>query len=148
MFIYSNIEGLEMKNINFPTGTKIMSVEEYHKLVDPVDIYCRTRFTGYKVSTTAGDIILAIDDAQQCYEDAGYDIECKEEDLGYYKGATILSIDWDTDVDNSEKADSGRCVRIRTTRGDIDLWVYNIHNGYYAHSCIIKAFSEVEEFDL
>ena len=132
-----------MGDIKFEPGTKLVFIEE-------VEINGKS---GYMLSTTTGNVLLAIGNSQHCCENWGYFIECKEDDLNHYTGAEIRSVVWSGDIDNPLGDDLSNsvnesCVRIITDHGDIDLWVYNDHNGYYAHCCLIQAFDFEEEFYL
>ena len=97
-------------------------------------------FEGYRLVTNKGEIMFGICNCQHCCEDWGYDcfIENKAQDEDFID-ARILEISQEG-VRHDEYEDCASPLVIKTDKGDIDLWVYNAHNGYYCHAGIINIF--------
>jgi len=99
---------------------------------------------GFAIITNKRQILLLIDNSQQCCENWGYFLT--EDDLNRFIGATLLDIVI-TDTCRNTKAlykhlrsgvqslDCGDIlfVDIVTERGILQFVAYNEHNGYYGH---------------
>lgn len=113
-----------------------------------IKVYCIDGFKGWCVHTSKGLIYLVIDYNKQYCESFGYDMGCEEsENLDYYKGASIVRIEQDASgYDNYEgdEYDLGGYTNLNivTSKGVIDFWVYNIHDGFYEHHVKIKVLDE------
>ena len=139
-----------MKKLSIPENTIIEKISEGRiPLGVEGDIFS---YEGFFIETNKGTICFGIDTFQQGWERTGFHIEYKEEDLGYYIGAKILEIVWEADPDPDKEKDitefdtnQALPLLVKTSKGDIDLWVYNEHNGYYAHNYLVKVLTEFEE---
>ena len=139
-----------MKKLSIPKHTIIEKISE-GSIPLGVD-GAISSYEGFFIETNKGTICLGIDDYQHCCERSGFHIECKEEDLGYYIGAKILEIVWEVGLIPEKEKDitefdtnQALPLLIKTSKGDIDLWVYNEHNGYYAHNYLVKVLTDFEE---
>lgn len=107
-------------------------------------------FDGYKIYLENDSFIfLGIDNGQSCCENWGYYITHDDcDDLSSFIGAEILNYDQLKDSLNygsnykdgleEYSCDAGGTmyVNIKTSRGLLQLTVYNDHNGYYGHSVV------------
>lgn len=107
---------------------------------------------GFKITTTAQEIILSIDDESSCCESWGYFLT--EDDSVKFIGASLLGVTLtDTnrsartfgndyrDDPNHESLDDGDVmfVDIETDRGVLQFVAYNAHNGYYGHEARVSS---------
>lgn len=114
---------------------------------------------GYKIVTDKQEILILINNSQQCCEEWGYEA-CSEkgiletqDDLDDYIGAEILDIEIiDTEKDIYKSltdrvyrfySSNAEFVNIKTSKGKLQFAVYNAHNGYYGHKIYIKFNNEV-----
>ena len=114
---------------------------------------------GYKIVTDKQEILILINNSQQCGEEWGYEA-CSEkgiletqDDLDDYIGAEILDIEIvDTEKDIYKNltdrvyrfySSNAEFVNIKTSKGKLQFAVYNAHNGYYGHTIYIKFNNEV-----
>lgn len=114
---------------------------------------------GYKIVTDKQEILILINNSQQCCEEWGYEA-CSEkgiletqDDLDDYIGAEILDIEIvDTEKDIYKSltdrvyrfySSNAEFVNIKTSKGKLQFAVYNAHNGYYGHTIYIKFNNEV-----
>ena len=119
---------------------------------------------GYKIVTDKQEIIILINNSQQCCEEWGYEA-CSEkgiletqDDLDDYIGAEILDIEIiDTEKDIYKSltdrvyrfySSNAEFVNIKTSKGKLQFAVYNAHNGYYGHKIYIKFNNEVIDSQL
>ena len=119
---------------------------------------------GYKIVTDKQEILILINNSQQCCEEWGYEA-CSEkgiletqDDLDDYIGAEILDIDIVDTEKNIYKSLTDRVYRfyssnaefvnIKTSKGKLQFAVYNAHNGYYGHKIYIKFNNEVIDSQL
>jgi len=123
----------------------ITSIEEVENMKVGEGISCH--YDGYKIVTDQQEILLLIDNDQNCCEDWGY--MTSEGDFSDFVGAQIISL---KTVDKALKVemveslideyiDVGSCifVNVETTKGTLQFVIYNEHNGYYCHSVIISS---------
>ena len=100
---------------------------------------------GYKVVTDRHEFHVLIDNGQNCCESWGY--LSSEDDLAYFVGSDLLGVNL-TDVarNQSKVAASGwydgdqggiQFVDFVTSKGVLQLAVYNAHNGYYGHGILV-----------
>jgi hypothetical protein len=112
------------------------------------------REAGFKIITTEQEIVLAIDDSQDCCEEWGYFLT--EDDTSKYVGAELRGVTL-TDTNRSSRKfltsyggkyeeddvhlDSGDVmfVDIETDRGVLQFVAYNAHNGYYGHEARVSS---------
>lgn len=114
---------------------------------------------GYKIVTDKQEILILINNSQQCCEEWGYEA-CSEkgiletqDDLDDYIGAEILDIEIvDTEKDIYKSltdrvyrfySSNAEFVNIKTSKGKLQFAVYNAHNGYYGHTIYIKFNNKV-----
>lgn len=119
---------------------------------------------GYKIVTDKQEILILINNSQQCCEEWGYEA-CSEkgiletqDDLDDYIGAEILDIEIvDTEKDIYKSltdrvyrfySSNAEFVNIKTSKGKLQFVVYNAHNGYYGHKIYIKFNNEVIDSQL
>ena len=119
---------------------------------------------GYKIVTDKQEILILINNSQQCCEEWGYEA-CSEkgiletqDDLDDYIGAEILDIEIvDTEKDIYKSltdkvyrfySSNAEFVNIKTSKGKLQFAVYNAHNGYYGHKIYIKFNNEVIDSQL
>ena len=119
---------------------------------------------GYKIVTDKQEILILINNSQQCCEEWGYEA-CSEkgiletqDDLDDYIGAEILDIEIvDTEKDIYKSltdrvyrfySSKAEFVNIKTSKGKLQFAVYNAHNGYYEHKIYIKFNNEVIDSQL
>lgn len=119
---------------------------------------------GYKIVTDKQEILILINNSQQCCEEWGYEA-CSEkgiletqDDLDDYIGAEILDIEIvDTEKDIYKSLTdrvyrfysfNAEFVNIKTSKGKLQFAVYNAHNGYYGHKIYIKFNNEVIDSQL
>lgn len=103
-------------------------------------------YGGISIKTTVQEILILIDEHQQCCEHFGY-ITC-EDDITTFIGATIADVRL-TDVACKSilaqlaEYDITSCntmfVDVLTDKGILQFAVYNEHNGYYGHDILIKS---------
>lgn len=126
---------------------KIFNIEEVygHKVEGEY-----SSFDGYKINLDNGkEIFLGIGNEQSCCENWGYYITHDDSDnLDSFQGAEILNYDdlkkslnyghkYKDGLDEWECDGGGTMyVNIETTKGQLQLTVYNSHNGYYGHSVV------------
>lgn len=119
---------------------------------------------GYKIVTDKQEILILINNSQQCCEEWGYEA-CSEkgiletqDDLDDYIGAEILDIEIvDTEKDIYKNltdrvyrfySSNAEFVNVKTSKGKLQFAVYNAHNGYYGHNIYIKFNNEVIDSQL
>ena len=119
---------------------------------------------GYKIVTDKQEILILINNSQQCCEEWGYEA-CSEkgiletqDDLDDYIGAEILDIEIvDTEKDIYKRltdrvyrfySSNAEFVNVKTSKGKLQFAVYNAHNGYYGHKIYIKFNNEVIDSQL
>jgi hypothetical protein len=106
---------------------------------DPAKRY--DSYEGYHLRTSKGDVWLLIDDEQNCCERFGF--FSTPDDPQSFVGARITGIAVVTEGDSgydyadhvSDVCDYNRAVfvNVDTDIGQLQLAVYNAHNGYYGH---------------
>ena len=128
--------------------SRILEIKEVFDQTIKDDKY--SKYDGYILRTTTKDYKLLISNNQSCCEDYGQIIS--NDDLGYYVGAEIKSIECVENGDYKKikltKDHAGKYVdvydcafiELNTTKGILQLAVYNSHNGYYGHN--IKIIEE------
>jgi hypothetical protein len=101
---------------------------------------------GFCIKTDQQEIMLLIDNGQNCCESWGYFMS--EENLGDFIGSEILNISITDSALNTKLykehvgdygADAGDVmfVNIETTNGLLQFAAYNVHNGYYGHGAYV-----------
>lgn len=103
-------------------------------------------YDGYIIKTNKQEIKLGIENEQSCCESWGY--FASNDDFDDFINAELLSIEQVDDALNKTKLkdnnmendeDSVIFVNINTSKGTLQLAVYNSHNGYYGHSVIMRS---------
>lgn len=124
---------------------KILKIEElsHFSYKDP-DSWNST-YDGVKITTDKQEILVLVSDGQSCCESAGYVIS--EDDYSSFVGSDLSDVKVvDTGL-NTKMVEAGQSldegdimfVNLETSKGTLQLAVYNSHNGYYGHSGIIKS---------
>lgn len=103
---------------------------------------------GFRVLTDKHEILVLIDGQQSCCEDWGY--IHSEENLTDYVGAKLIELRLTDTALNSriiERHGHGgeygfddggiQFVDLTTSKGKLQLAVYNAHNGYYGHGIVV-----------
>ena len=128
----------------------IIGIEEFDSVpFHPKELSCSSH-SGFRVTTDKQEIFIAISSMQSCCENWGY-LVMNDEDKEAFIGATLKEITT-TDTALSTKIadmggqsagwlDAGDCVfvNLETSRGTLQLAVYNAHNGYYGHEVLIRS---------
>lgn len=99
---------------------------------------------GYKIITDAQEILLLIDDGQQCCERSGYFMS--EDNLSDFIEAQFLGLELTDTALSEAKMKKNKLepsneyfeggimfVDIKTNKGVLQFVAYNEHNGYYGH---------------
>lgn len=103
-------------------------------------------YEGYMIVTDEQTIELGISSGQNCCESYGY--FATNDDLQEFVGAkleAVLLVDTELKVNPVPKSpeiyDCGGVmfVNFETSKGTMQLAVYNAHNGYYGHSVYLKS---------
>lgn len=106
-----------------------------------------TTMEGFRVVTTKHEILVLIDDQQSCCESWGYIHSA--DDLGDYVGATLRELRLTDTALNAKIVEGHGCgdygfdgggiqfVDLNTSKGKLQLAVYNSHNGYYGHGIVV-----------
>lgn len=121
--------------------SKILNIDEVYN-IDLNDRY--SRYDGFVVETEEEEIYFVIQNGQQCCENWGvylYTVENLKDYIGAeYLGYSENSCDQIIkDLEEEYVSSNETCfLNIHTSKGDIDFAVYNSHNGYYAHTVILK----------
>lgn len=98
---------------------------------------------GYDVVTTERTIKIRIDNGQSCCENWGY--MSTPDDPASFVGADLLSVSTvdDDDIGQPDRVydDGGGTlfVNVETSIGQLQLAVYNHHNGYYGHRASVSS---------
>lgn len=126
--------------------SKIESIKE----VDDVKLSNETwaQFTGYEVKTATDTYQVLISNEQSCCEDFGY--LTTNDNIQEFIGAELLEVvTTDTSLsgknfmDGIEEADC-MFVDFKTSKGTLQLVVYNQHNGYYGHDVLLLKNNKAE----
>lgn len=134
-------------------SNKIISIEEvFNKAVK--DTY--SNMDGYRIKTEDSTYSILISNDQCCCESWGY--FTSEDDVSDYIGSELLSVEVVDKALNNKKLeeevswglDSGEAVFVNfnTSNGVLQFAVYNSHNGYYGHECIVDVFKNKEREEL
>lgn len=123
----------------------IKCIKEINLTMPPDDI----EMEGYEVQTTTDKYLILVSSYQQCCEKAGY--MSSDDDLLPFIGAELTGITITDDKLSTKIIQKGmdqegssiQFVTFYTSRGSFQLIVYNMHNGYYGHSILIKKNDEV-----
>lgn len=101
---------------------------------------------GLRIVTDRREIELLIDNERDCCEYWGY--FSTPDEVTDFIGAELLSVGTlDSTFDNhrfefwegeEDKTQMTAFVNIETDRGQLQLAVYNVHNGYYGHKVILR----------
>jgi hypothetical protein len=96
---------------------------------------------GYEIVTDKQTIHILIDNEQSCCEQWGY--LTSEDDLNSFIGAELFGITkTDTELktyDLPEEECAVIFVNLETSQGTLQFTVYNIHNGYYGHTVVVRS---------
>lgn len=101
-------------------------------------------YDGYVITTDKQDIKIGITDSSNCCEQWGY--FASEDNLEDFIGSDLLKIEMVDSAINIQKLEEEskyltveECifVNIYTSKGLLQLAVYNRHNGYYSHGVVI-----------
>ncbi len=106
-------------------------------------------YDGYDVVTSKRTLFLGISNSQQCCERWGY--LTTPDDPNEFVGAELIavnlfgeSISGKREQVNFESEDTNaEFINVETDRGTLQFALYNYHNGYYGHTCVV--FSDEQE---
>jgi hypothetical protein len=115
------------------------------KLVDKIRKFIKniSYRTGYCIITDDNLHFIMISNEQLCCEE--YGIIKSNDDLSYYEGLNLIDIKAIED-DHSGSGCRETCtlfVNIETSKGLLQLNVYNTHNGYYGHNVEVKTMDNI-----
>lgn len=121
------------------------------------------RYKGIYITTNRAILKFEIDSSRQCCEHFGY-FSYNEFDKPYehFIGAEIYQIFISNDKNENQKVfdimegvkhdmydiDSAVFINVMTSKGKIQIVIYNEHNGYYGHEIrytLVKRTGEIEE---
>lgn len=99
-------------------------------------------YDGVEITTNKQKILIGIDDGQQCCEEYGY--ISSNDNYEDFIGAEVRNVKiTDTALKTIDMPYlyEGGCifVTLETSKGDLQLVMYNEHNGYYGHKVIVKS---------
>lgn len=104
-------------------------------------------YEGYRIATNKQEIFILISDQSSCCESWGH--FSNHDDLDDFIGAELKTVGivdnclstLEYHLDSVKNLDCGEAmfVNLETTKGTLQLTVYNSHNGYYSHEIIIRA---------
>lgn len=128
--------------MNKETILAITEVES-HPIKSPMGY--EIHYDGYKITTDKQIVLVLIENDQQCCESWGY--ICTNDSIKEFIGANLLSINLtDIALSNANLPSAGWCdereiqfVNLHTSKGLLNLAVYNAHNGYYGHSIYVQS---------
>lgn len=125
----------------------IKSIEEVEGVeLEDGDQWGPSTYDGYKVVTSERELFIVVNDFQGCCESWG--MVSSEDDTQSFVGAELLQMNWvdvarkkhfDVDVYDGEVM----FIDLETSKGLLQLAVYNCHNGYYGHTAFIKIGNDV-----
>lgn len=111
------------------------------------------KYDGLTVVTDKQTIYIGIDNGQNCCENWGY--ITSEDDVQDFVGATLLGISVVDDackvydvLQNDYKEAAAMFVNLDTSKGLLQLVLYNEHNGYYSHAVVIRSEQLTEDSHL
>lgn len=120
---------------------KVLEIKEVFNIEQANSFW---NYDGYFVKTEKDTYYFLIENGQCCCEDWGY--ISSDEDLTKYIGKELVSIDIvDTgcnkilDILKENYVEENECMFINLNFGDmseLQLAVYNSHNGYYGHGVL------------
>jgi hypothetical protein len=102
---------------------------------------------GYRVVTTEHELLILIDNQSSCCESWGH--VASDDDLASFVGSDLLEVRLTDTALNQVIIDKHGCaeygfdeggiqfVDLVTSRGKLQLAVYNAHNGYYGHGIVV-----------
>jgi hypothetical protein len=104
-------------------------------------------YEGYKIITDKQEIFVLISDRSSCCESWGH--FANHDDVDYFIGAELKTVGIvdnclstkEYHLDSLKNLDCGEAifVNLETSKGTLQLTVYNSHNGFYSHEIIIRA---------
>ena len=113
--------------------------------------YWNEEYDGYEIKTENDTYYFLIENGQSCCENWGY--ISSDEDLSKYIGKELLSIDVVNrgckkivDILDDDCVYEDDCVFINLNFSDmseLQLAVYNSHNGYYGHEVVFIKNNEI-----
>lgn len=111
-------------------------------IIQSIQPYEQDNNEGFRIWTTDGEILVYINNQQDCCEDWGYFLS--EDDTSKFIGAGVLGVEIVDVARNTRELpsyglDDGEAmfVDIKTTQGTLQFVAYNSHNGYYGHSAAV-----------
>jgi hypothetical protein len=119
-------------------GKVAMSTIERPEVILSIGEFSNEANDGFRVVTSKQTIEIGISNDQQCCESWGY--FSTPDDTEYFEAATLLGINTvESDESDGYGGKFTQFVNIETDRGQLQLAVYNAHNGYYGHSIYITS---------
>lgn len=123
----------------------ILDIERYTTVFQSDD------YQGFRIHTTVGDIIAAIDSRQQCCETWGIEMTDFSLEPGGCKYFESKIDEIDLSIDDKAKSiipsyhdvDNKLTLSIYTNAGRFIVFMWNDHNGYYPHNYYINKFGKV-----
>lgn len=124
----------------------IKSIEEVYSYEEP---HKGEGYDGFIITTTKRSLALLISNEQSCCETWGH--VCTADDVEDFIGAKLFGlVGVDEDYEKTKELlapfpsdidldlDSTCFLNLETDRGMLQFAVYNLHNGYYGHSVIVR----------
>lgn len=111
-------------------------------------------YEGFVIKTDKQEILIGVDNGSCCCESWGH--IASEDDFKEFIGANLLEVKLADGALNTKLAeqvsslDEGEAmfVDLVTSKGALQFVCYNSHNGYYAHSAIVKSLTLNHETSL
>ena len=102
---------------------------------------------GYIVETENSRIKVTIDNFSSCCEEYGKRLLHSLTDSDEFIGAQVTSVGWGKDKVTTDPEDASAVVAIQTSKGLLEVEVYNYHNGYYPHTVEVEwhGYSDSQE---
>lgn len=115
-----------------------MSTFDYGKIKE-IQPFENTDWAGYIIVTENSQIRVAIDNHGECCEEFGKKLHHSLEKPEDFIGADVNYVKWGKDKTVSENPDyHSAVVHIETSKGLLEVEVYNYHNGYYPHEVQVE----------
>lgn len=122
---------------------KILSIQTEFGMDSGYDSMYKPYYDGLMITTDEQVIKIGINNQGQCCEHFG--TITSHDDLNDFIGANLIDIQIVDDTLNSTVFDQSleyaqvMFVNINTTKGTLQLVMYNDHNGYYSHDVVIES---------
>lgn len=120
----------------------IINIEEVSNIIMEDNEYSYLSYDGYRVKTNRQEILLLIDNGQNCCEDWGY--FWTNDNINEFIFRQLIEITVTDTSLNTTKIDDifldegdTMFVNLVTDVGVLQFTAYNAHNGYYGHRALL-----------